>query len=178
MKNLKKKINKIKTDNFLQKFPILFLLQHTNFSVNDWFDLKIKMGEFSEKTSPITILNGKNNVLKQSLSPDVSNSLKILLQGPNFFIGCQDERHSKLIWNYIQSHPKLIFISCIYKDQILNHLDFEKFLKLDSSVYLDLLFQLDKKTEFYQVLQHNLTLYPLNLTQHQFLACFNLLKNQ
>ncbi len=74
-----KKINKMKTDT------ILFLLQHTNFSVNDWFDLKTKMGEFSEKTSPITILNGKNNVLKQSLSRNVSNSLKILLQGPPFF---------------------------------------------------------------------------------------------
>lgn len=97
---------------------------------------------------------------------------KVLL----FFLRCQDERHSKLIWNSIQSNPKLLFISCIYKDQILNHLDFEKFFKLDSSVYQDLLFQLDKKTEFSLLLQENSNLQSLILTQHHLLPCLKMFK--
>lgn len=174
MKNKKKKIAKIKTDNFLEKFPILFLLQHTNFTVNDWFDLKNKMREIDK--APIEILKSKNTVLMQSLSPEITNSLKIILQGPNFIIGCQNENQCKQVWNYIQSHQKLIFISCIYKNKTLNHLDFEKFLKLDSSIYHELLFQLNKKTELYQLLQHNLTLHPLIVTQQQLLTCLNMVK--
>ena len=37
MINYKKKINKIKTENFLTEFPIIFLLQHQNFTIKDWF---------------------------------------------------------------------------------------------------------------------------------------------
>lgn len=176
MKNTKKKINKVKTDNFLEKFPILFLLQQTNFTVSDWFDLKHKITEFAEKSSNVKILNIKNNILKQSLSPEIYNSLNFLLQGPNFLIGCQNENQSKLIWNCIQSHPKLVFISCLYKNQLLNHLDFESFLKLDNSIYQNLIFQLDKKTELYHTLQQNLTIQPVILTQQNFITCLSMLK--
>lgn len=195
MINNKKKINKIKTEIFLKKFPLLFLLQHNNLTVNDWFDLRQKLKEISEKSSTtnelsleksscIEILNIKNSVFKKSVPTrllerdfkEESNSLNFILQGPNFLVGCQNPDHLKMIWHCIQSHPKLVFISCLYNNQLVNHLDFEILLKTNSSIYQNLFFQLEKKTELLHTLRPDSILHPGIAIQQNFLMALSFIK--
>ena len=198
MINTKKKISKIKTENFLKEFPIIFLLQHNNFTVNDWLDFRKKMQEINEKSfnnshkaflkksfnsskSNIEILNIKNTLLKKILETyhktENLNSIDFICQGPNFIIGCKNEKNLDLIWNLINSNSKLLFISCFYKNQLLTHLDFEILLKTDTSVYHNLFINLDKKQGLYNALQNTLTLCPLLEIQSNLinvLSFFNL----
>lgn len=211
MINNKKKINKLKTENFLNEFPIIILLQHNNLTVNDWFDFKQKIQEISgyskdndksidlsvnstpttsncnqvnEKSSNVEILNIKNSLLKKILltshSTKIYNSceesLKSLCQGPNLIIGCRTTNQLNSIWNFINSNSKLIFISCLYKNQLLNHLDLKILLKTNLSIYLNLFQNLDIKTDLYNTLQNPLLLHPLFLVQYNFINTLSFIK--
>lgn len=187
MMNNKKKLNKIKTENFLNEFPIIFLLQQNNFTVKDWLNFKEKMQEIKnnfDASQQLEILKIKNSLLKKILltSHQIDNSnlsentFNFLCQGPNFIIGCKNDNHLNFLWNFINSNSKLIFISCIYKNQILNHLDLEILLKTDNSIYSGLIQNLDKKTDLYSLLQQSLTLYPLIQVQYNLLNILSQLK--
>jgi ribosomal protein L10 len=215
MINTKKKITKIKTEKFLKEFPIVFLLQHNNFTVKDWLILKKQMDinensdlceknaflaqkhlEFDKSnkklnnktTTQMQFLNVKNSLLKKFLvnySFLDRNKLNFLCQGPNFLIGCKEDSHFRLIWNSINSkngpflntNSKLVFIACIYRNQLLNHLDLQTLVKLDGSVYSKFLYNLDKKTDLYNTLHQSLKLYPLYRIQYNFLNTLFLLKS-
>lgn len=183
MINNKKKINKIKTQKFLDEFSIKLLLQYNNFSVKDWFEFKQKIQEISENS--VEILNVKNSLLKKSLLTckisnledfNAENKLNSLCQGPNFIIGCKNDNYLKSIWNYLNSNSKLIFITCLYKDQILNHLDLELYFKTDFSIYSNLFQILDKKTELSNTLEYHLKMYPLFLIQSNSIQILDILK--
>lgn len=188
MINNKKKIYQIKTKNFFKKFPIIFLLQHNNFTVNDWFDFKQKINEISVNEQlkneskhlvnckDFEILNIKNSLLKNILKSHTNaehtnrQHLESLCQGPNFIIGCKTDKHLNALWGCINSNSKLIFISCLYQNHLLNHLDIELLLKTNLSVYQALLQSLDQKTQIYHLLQSKLKIQPLNLIQYNFVT--------
>lgn len=195
----KKTINKIKTENFLKEFPLLFLVQHNSFTVNDWFEWRQKIqnslatcdssfGTFKNQnkvngnTSDIEILNIKNSLLKKIVdSSNASETLKSrhlnsVLQGPLFLIGCKNDDHLNFLWNSLKLNPKLIFICCIYKRQLLNHLDLEILLKTNFSVYQNLLMSLDKKTEFVNILYSSFPNHPLNSIQYNILTHLSMRK--
>jgi len=193
----KKKINKIKTETFLEKFPILFLLQQNNFTVSDWFDFKQKIQEIEnqsdskfnnlENGKKIGILNIKNSVFKKILQASTNaeisksnslSSISSILQGPNFIIGCENDAQLDFIWKCVRSNKKLVFISCLYQSQLINHLDLEILLKTNSSVYQTLIHQFDKKTELYSVLNQTLTIQPLISVQLDFLNVLNYMQKE
>ena len=175
MINHKKKINKIKTQKFLKKFSIKFLLQHKNFTVKNCFDLKTKIQEIGEDS--VEIFTIKNSLLKKSLfTLNSQQEVHFLCQGPNFLIGCKNKNHLKPIWNFINSNSKLNFISCFYENQLVNHLDLEVLLKTDFSIYSNLVDILNKKTELYNLLQRELTLYPLMALQSHSITVLEHLK--
>jgi len=175
MINKKKKINKIKTQKFLDDFSIKLLLQHNNFTVKDWFDFRQKIQEISDNS--VEILNVKNSLLKNNLPTFKNKELfTSLCQGPNFMIGCKNDNHLKSIWNYLNSNSKLLFISCFYKNQLLNHLDLEVFFQTDFSVYSKLFQILDKKTELSHTLQHHLKIGPFFLIQSESIQVLEFLK--
>lgn len=200
MINTKKKIDKIKTQSFLKEFPIIFLLQHNNFTINDWSDFRQKIQkiqeieenslntkdkslELDQKSNTIKVLTIKNSLLKKILqtSYPLNNTnvmnWSFILQGPNFIVGCKNENNLEGVWNSIKLNPKLLFISCLYKNQLLNHLDFESLLKTNSSIYQQLMFDLDKTTQLYNFLQFNLSLQPINFIQQDFVTTLSLIKN-
>nr|QBB88984.1 hypothetical protein [Micractinium sp. LBA 32] len=175
MINNKKKINKIKTQKFLNEFSIKFLLQHNNFTVKDWFDLRQKIQEIGEDS--VEIFTIKNSLLKKSLfSLNNPQEFHFLCQGPNFLIGCKNENHFKSVWSFINSHSKLNFISCFYGNQLINHLDLEVLLKTDFSIYSSLVDTLTKETELYNVLQHQLKMHPLVAVQSHSLTVLEYVK--
>ncbi len=188
MLNDKKKISKIKTENFLQEFPLIFLLQQNNLTLKEWFELKQQIQNLSQEASSCCkIMTTKNTVLKKSLDRiNFSNLTKLennqeilnsMCQGPSFLLGCHKETLLQPLWNCIQTNPKLVFISCFYKNQLLNHLDFEILLKTTPSVYQTFIHQVDKKTELYTTLQSPLNFQLLLNVQHQLLFTLNLLKS-
>lgn len=181
----KKTINRIKTENFIKEFPIFFAVQHNSFTVNDWFEWRQKIQnspELNGKISDIEILNIKNSLFKkivESSKTSESNKTKYLnsvFQGPLLLIGCKNHDHLNFLWNSFESNPKLIFICCSYKNQLLNHLDFEILLKTNFSVYQNLLTSLEKKTEFFNTLYSSLPTQPLNFIQYNILTHLNMIK--
>ncbi len=100
-----------------------------------------------------------------------------LCQGPNFLLGCRDEIHLPLLWTIIQSHSKLVFISCIYKNQLLNHLDVEALLKTQNSVYFKLLNQLDNSKKLINILKQGCIPSPLLRMQSDLYKTLVFLKN-
>jgi len=191
MINNKKKIHKINTESFLNEFPTLFLLQHNNFTIQDWFDFRQKLQEMEMTVSSkkelfiskqnslgsLEILNVKNSILKKILTnSDSSKTLESICQGPNFIIGCKNHTHLKSLWSFINSNPKLVFISCFYNKKLLNHLDVETLLETDVSIYSQFLENLDKKTHLSNTLKYPLELHPLISIQSKFLMSLYLLK--
>lgn len=189
MINIKKKIDTIKTQNFLREFPIIFLVQHNNFTLNDWSDLRQKIqekqetsGDLNHKSNVIEILTVKNSLLKKVLQTvypsNKSNSRdwNWVLQGPNFIIGYKNEKNLQEIWDLIKLNPKLLFISCIYKNQLINHLDLEFLLKNYSSLYLQLINSLENGIHFYTLLHSQLPGQNLKSLQHDLLNTLKLIK--
>lgn len=191
MINNKKKIHKIKTETFLNEFPTLFLLQHNNFTIQDWFDFRQKLQEMEITVSNkkklvinkqnslggIEIFNVKNSILKKILTNvDSSKTLESICQGPNFILGCKNHTHLKSLWSFIKSNPKLIFISCFYNNKLLNHLDIETLLETDISIYSQLVENLDKKAHLSSTLEYPLQLHPLISIQSKLIMSLYLLK--
>lgn len=175
MINHKKKINKIKTQNFLDDFSIKFLLQHNNFTVKDWSDFRQKIQEISDNS--VEILNVKNSLLKKSLLPFHDKELfKNLCQGPNFLIGCKNHNRLKPLLTFINSNSKLVFISCFYKDQLLTHLDLEILLRTDFSIYSTFTQILEKQTDLFNTLEYHLKMHPLFLIQSNSITVLDFLK--
>jgi hypothetical protein len=197
MINFKKKNKKLKTETFVNQFPILVLVQHNNLSVNEWFDFKSQIQQKKTPSSSfwqqkeIQFLTIKNSLLKQvllknssvlfglkkkQLSSDTKEFVETLCQGPNVLVGCQDFHQLESLCHYLGGNTKCIFMSCFYKGKILNHLDIKILLKTNSSIYYTLFSHLDKKTEFYSVLQNKLELHPLLNLQTSLLTVISLLK--
>lgn len=196
MINNKKKINKIKTETFLNEFPTLFLLQHNNFTIQDWFDFRQKLQEIEITVSNqkelvinqqnslggIEIFNVKNSILKMILTDlpefrnESSKNFKYICQGPNFIIGFKNQTHMKPLWSFINSNPKLVFISCFCNKKLLNHLDVETLLETDISIYSKFLENLDKKTHLSSTLESTLQLNPLIYIQSELIMSLYLLK--
>ncbi len=133
------------------------------------------LGATSKDHSLPPSLNGENPVTNQSTRFETIDSL---CQGPNFLVGCRDETHLPLLWTTIQSHPKLVFISCFYKNQLLNHLDVEALLKTQNSVYLDFLSQLDHTRKLINTLKGGCIPYPLLKTTSDLFKTLLFLRNQ
>ena len=197
MINFKKKNKKLKTETFVNQFPILVLLQHNNLTVNEWFDFKSQIQQKKTPSSSfcfkkeIQFLTIKNSLLKQvllnhssvlfdfkknQLSSHNKEFVETLCQGPNVLVGCQDFSQLESLWHYLSSNRKCIFMSCFYEGKILNHLDVEILLKTNLSIYYTLFSHLDKKTELYYVLQNKLELHPLLNLQTSLLTVISLLK--
>lgn len=173
----KKKRNKLKTENFLNEFPIIIVLQHNNFTIKDWFDFRQKLQEISGDC--IEILNVKNSLLKKSLvAINSEKNLLFLCQGPNLILGCKDETQLKSIWSFLNSYSKLIFISCFYKKQILNNLDLEIYFKTTNSIYSEFLGVLDRKTQLSFLLKQSVQLQPLFNIQQNSIGVLECLKQR
>ena len=93
--------------------------------------------------------------------------LESLYQGPNFLLGCKNQHQLYSLWNCINSHSKLIFISCFFNNQLLNHLDLEIFLKANSLTY---------QTQFISLLLNSFSIYPLFLEQLNLLSVLAVFK--
>lgn len=93
----------------------------------DFFDIKKNK---INKTKKIKIEN------KQKLN---KKQIENILQGPIFLIGCHNLQDVKNIWNILKNWSNFIFLASEFNNQILTHLDIEKSIQLQDTVYNELL---------------------------------------
>ena len=82
MINFKKKNKKLKTETFVNQFPILVLLQHNNLTINEWFDFKsqIQLNYFEA----INQIRNKIILLSIPIIKSASNFIQIFVFYSNF----------------------------------------------------------------------------------------------
>lgn len=173
MINKKKIINKIRIENLLKEYPIIFLLQHNNFTVNDWFVLKQKIQEIqnprndhfrdkspksfvelTKKTKTIEILYIKNNLVKKAMTQNNCNDLpfktpQMKLEFLNFLF----QGPNFIIGCKDENHLKSIW-NCINLNSKLIFISC--FHKNEMLNHLDLELLLKTNSSVYQTLLHNL----------------------
>ena len=194
MTQYKKQVNNIKAEAFLKEFSLIFLIQKKNFTMKEWIEFKTTLqqetvqystksgnkhqwGVFNIKNSLIpevfsSVEKSRTPLLKTENTPTVN--LQVLCQGPNFLLGCHDDICLNSLWRAVKSHSKCIFISCFYKNQLINHLDLEVLLTVNNSIYYDLLTQFNKTTDLLKVLHQSMALSPLVFFQYEILNCLSL----
>lgn len=184
MTNLKKKNQKLKTETFVDQFPIILLLQHNNLTVHEWSGFQ---SQLEQKETSLRFLTIKNSLLRGvllnqrgflSLDHPFHDKKVVerVCQGPNVLVGCGDSGELDSIWRCLKTTTKCIFMSCFFKGKILNHLDVEILLKTHSTIYPTLLSQLDKKAELCGLLHTRLKLHPLFYPQRQLVGLFSFLE--
>ncbi len=181
MTSKKKKISVLKTKNFFEKYPILLFLQHNNCTTKDWSDFKKKNVEFLVLKNSIPKIvrcleidqagssaNDKvfDNSNFSALSHDKVNAL---FQGPSIALGCRDIEQLDKVWTFLKSQSNLVFVGGFLENQVLNHLDIEKLLKINHSIYNVLLSQLNVQNQLYGTLKESLNLNYLNQISQSFL---------
>lgn len=168
----------VKTKKFFEEYPLILLYQHNNLTVKQHIDLKIQiqslLSKSQENLETIKILTVKNSIIEKVFTlskdkvpallkkdriqkntennqfTDSKNTLAFssVLQGPLFLLGCQNREQVQSIWNVLKSRPSFLFLGCKSNNQIYTHLDMEKSLQLNNTIYYDFLFVLDNHLRF------------------------------
>lgn len=200
MTSKKKKISVLKTKNFFEKYPILLFLQHNNCTTKEWSDFKKKNVEFlvlknsipkivrcldtsqTEDNDSITKNQILDNVKGINSSDNFSalghDKITRLFQGPSIALGCRDIDQLDKVWTFLKSQSNLVFVGGFLENQTLNHLDVEKLLKINHSIYNVLLSQLNVQNELYGTLKNSINLNYLNHIPQSFLNTLSVISKK
>jgi hypothetical protein len=158
-----------KTKKFFKEHPLVMIYQHNNLSVKQRIDLKIQL----QSLNNVKTLTAKNSIVeriyqhkqhKQHKDKINGNPLENLLQGPLFLLGCNNIEQVKDIWGVLKTSPSFLFLGSQYDNQIYTHLDIQKSLDINSTIYssfLDIFYQqlnfqyFHKSFAFNNLLQNN-----------------------
>ena len=180
---LKKSINLAKIKNLFQNYSLLLVVQYNNLDRKDWSFMKSQL-EKMRKSQVLVIKNTLaekvvEDLLKETspFIPKKSMDRIHLFQGPSVVLGCQDVDNLGFLWNFIQTHEKLIFVGGLYQGRLLNHLDIEKLITLDFSIYEKLFDSLGQKTQLDLVLKESMSLNFLDTLNTSFLQCLESMKS-
>ena len=159
---LSKNLTFLRTQRFLETYPILFFFQHNNLSVSQWKKLKtIKNCEFLVVknsvlrhliglTSDIKHISSKydrnmkkvktqliheKNEMNGKATPTINEYSTNLFQGPCFILGIKDSSQLKILKNLQNQKLPIFFVGGLVNNHILNHLDIEKWVQLDINTY-------------------------------------------
>lgn len=199
MTSKKKKIRKITCKNFFEKYSILLFLQHNNCTTKEWSEFKkknieflvlknsipkiIRCGSLKEKSkTESNQMSTKNNILAHgkgiNLYTPRHDQVDLLFQGPSIALGCRDIDQLDQVWTFLKSQSNLVFVGGFLENQTLNHLDIEKLLKINYSIYNVLLSQLNVQNELYRTLKNSINLNYLNQIPQSFLNTLSVISQK
>lgn len=186
-------ISFLKTQKFLEAYPIILFFQHNNLSIKQWLGLRIKLKNFQGiendflkgiennflKGSDLLVL--KNTLIESLLHQHQFSNLEnftSLFQGPCFALGFSDFSQIQNILKTTKQTTSVILIGGIYNNQLLDHLDIAKMLELDEKVHQILITNINQSSKLHDVLSNSLQspFTPLNQVAENFLECLALLK--
>lgn len=167
-----------KTKKFFEEYPIILIYQHNNLTVKQHIHLKIQiqslLSKSQENLETIKILTVKNSILdkvftlsknkvpallkkdqvqkngenKQFVVSKKTSAFSTLLEGPLVLVGLQNEEQVQSIWNILKTRSSFLFLGCKSNNQIYTHLDMNKSIELNNTIYYDFLFVLDNQLRF------------------------------
>lgn len=165
MFNLKKKILDKKIKKILEKYPYVLFIQFNNVTPKKWSfiqsslynlgyyeKLKIKNKvackllasthkPVSKKTALISTKHDRKSEKKSFLINDI-------FQGPTLMIGCPIIEQLSDIYDILEKNDNLLFIGGLFYNKVITHLDFKEIVKLDKSVFVDLIQQCHNPVNF------------------------------
>ena len=195
----KQSIAFLKTQNFLQTYPIILFFQHNNLSVNQWLNLRIQLKNLQvAKTTELgkieeckTLIEQSSNetdilVLKNTLIENLliqekfSNIHKFtsLFQGPCFALGFSNSSQISDILKITKQTTPIFLLGGIYNNQLVNHLDISTILQLDEKVHEVLITNLNQGIQLHNVLLTPIQNSCMQLDQvaQNLLHCLDVLK--
>jgi ribosomal protein L10 len=183
----KQSIAFLKTQNFLQAYPIIWFFQHNNLSVKEWLDLRIQLKNLQvdkatdQPTNLADILVLKNTLIENLLIQEKLSNIHhftSLFQGPCFALGFSNSSQISDILKITKQTTSIFLLGGIYNNQFVNHLDIFKILQLDEKVHEVLITNLNKSTELHSVLSTPIQNSCMQLDQvaQNLLHCLHVLK--
>lgn len=172
---IKKNITVLKTTEFFYAYPIVLFLQHNNLSVKEWSTLRIHLKHL--ENAEMLIL--KNSVIENIIATENYHNKEILqsmFQGPCLAIGCFELSQLIKIMEIIKKTSKILTVGAIIEKKILTHLDLNKLITLNTSVYNSLLNNFSYSSIFYNTLQNSLNFEILQQTQRNLMYCLSILQ--
>ena len=64
-----------------------------------------------------------------------------IFQGPTLMLGCPIVEQLPGIYNILEQNSNLLFVGGLFENQVITHLDFKKIIKLDKSIFINLIQQ-------------------------------------
>ena len=173
----KQSIAFLKTQNFLQTYPIILFFQHNNLSVKQWLDLGIQLKNFQD--TDILVLKNTliENLLAEQKYSNRDNFVSIF-QGPCFALGFSNLSQIKDILKITNQITPIFLLGGIYNNQLINHLDISKLLQLDEKVHEVLITNLNQGTQLHNILSTPVEKSCMQLDQvaQNRLHCLHVLK--
>lgn len=102
----------------------------------------------SKKKNPLSIDKEISSSTDEA-RPFYSNQLENLVQGPLFLLGCQNIDDLKNVWSILKNCSSVIFLGSQYKSQLYTHLDIQKSLELNKTIYYELFNILDQQVNYF-----------------------------
>ena len=138
-----------KTKNFFKEYPFIMIYQHNNLTVKQSIDLKVRL----ESLNNIKMFTVKNSIVDKVCcsflqNKQVKKQIQNLLQGPLFLLGCHNIEQVKTVWNVLKTSSSFLFLGGQFDNQVYTHLDLEKSLEINNTIYYDLLNIFDQQLNF------------------------------
>ena len=184
----KQSIAFLKTQNFLQTYPIILFFQHNNLSVNQWLNLRIQLKNLQVvkttelgKIQETDILVLKNTLIENLLIQEKFSNIHeftSLFQGPCFALGFSNSSQISDILKITKQTTPIFLLGGIYNNQLVNHLDIKKILQLDEKVHEVLITNLNQGIQLHNVLLTPIQNSCMQLDQvaQNLLHCLHVLK--
>ena len=173
---MRKNITILKTTDFFYAYPIMLFLQHNNLSVKEWSTLRIHLKQFDNKVNMLVL---KNSVIENIIVTENyqnKESLQSMFQGPCLAVGCFELPQLLKIMELVKKNSKILTVGAIVEKKIFTHLDLNKLITLDNTVYNSLLTNFSQSTLFYSTLQNSINFEILQHNQRDLLYCLSCLK--
>lgn len=138
-----------KTKIFFKEYPFIMIYQHNNLTVKHCIDLKVRL----ESLNNVKIFTVKNSIVDKVCcsflqNKQVTNEIQNLLQGPLFLLGCHNLEEVKTVWNVLKTSSSFLFLGGQFDNQLYTHLDLQKSLEINNTIYYDFLNILDQQLNF------------------------------
>lgn len=153
-----------KKPSFLEpkKRSLLFQINSVNFSRKMETESKKDTEKYNNYTenkkisSSIKFLSDYKDINNYAHTDKITaNQLETLLQGPVFLLGCYKLEEFRKIWDILKTSSSFLFLGGQFNNQIYTHLDIQKSLELNKSVYYELFNIFDQQLNFQNSFLYN-----------------------
>ena len=158
MFNLKKQVSNHRIKQIIKKYPYVLFIQFNNVTPKKWHSIKHQLSglgiiktlkvknkialKLLENTVTVsekkkTLIYAEHTLLTKTKNKDLV--INNIFQGQTLMLGCSMVEQLPAINTILQQNNNLLFIGGFFENQVITHLDFQKIIKLDKSIFINLI---------------------------------------